>query len=86
MTVVAASQLSLMRERRQLSTALENRDWGAVRRLDLNLKEAVATAAEDPHRDMSSLLVELKALASLYRDVLSRCDEDARGYMETHKS
>lgn len=82
MVVVPPSQLELCRQRKRMSTALEQRDWAAVKRLDSALVEGVASAAGDPERDLSTLLNEMRLVVALYRNLLQNCDDSAREVVE----
>lgn len=74
MTLIPNSQMVLGREKKQLAEALSDRDWHAVKLGDLRMMEAVSDAADDPSKDMATLLKELREVVGLYRDILAQCD------------
>lgn len=73
--LVPFSQLQLCRQRKSLSDALASRDWDSIKRLDQSLIDSVNSAADDPGRDMATLLKELKVVVGLYRDIIQQCDD-----------
>lgn len=82
MVVIPSSQLELSRQCKQVSAALQRRDWASIQRLDTVLVERVASAADDPGRDLPTLLNELRLVVGLYRDLLQHCDNSVREVAE----
>ncbi|WP_439134326.1 hypothetical protein [Pseudomaricurvus sp.] len=74
MTLIPNTQMVMGREKRQLAEALSGRDWHAVKQGDARMMDAVSQAADDPSKDMATLLKELREVVGLYRDILAQCD------------
>lgn len=74
MVIIPHTQMVLGRERKQLNSALASGDWKAVKEGDSRLMAALSRATDDPAKDMSALLKELREVVGLYRDILNRCD------------
>lgn len=74
MVIIPHTQMRLGRERKQLSGALASGNWSAVKQGDARLIEALSHATDDPGKDLSALLKELREVVGLYRDILSECD------------
>lgn len=75
MAVIPSSHLSLCRARKELMTAFEQQNWGAVGALDTVLGQTLTQAAEDPQRDTAVLLSELGQILKLYRELVTGCQE-----------
>lgn len=78
MAIIPHTQMVLGRERKQLSGALATGDWSAVKQGDARLMAALSQATDDPGKDMSALLRELREVVGLYRDILDECDRRAK--------
>lgn len=78
MTLIPNTQMILGREKKHLADALSNRDWNAVKQGDARIMAAVSGAADDPSKDMATLLKELREVVGLYRDILAQCDHSVQ--------
>lgn len=77
MTVVSANHVSLIRCRKALEKAFDNKDWERVRQWDLRLGNCLNTAFDDPYRDTDSLVEELEKVLSLYAKIVSAVPAEA---------
>ena len=71
MSVVNASQFSLMRARKELQKAFQEGDWRAVRQWDLRIGECLNQAFDDDSRDTKALIDELEKILSTYGKMVS---------------
>lgn len=85
MAIIPHTQMVLGRERKQLNTALATGDWSAVKRGDTRLMAALSRATDDPGKDMSALLKELREVVGLYRDILNQCDHRVQALAHREK-
>jgi hypothetical protein len=77
MSVVPVSQLSLSRQRKAMSEALNENSWQSMAEIDKQLAGALAQAVEDPEKDMKVLLGELGNIVKLYKGVVLACQDQA---------
>ncbi len=73
MSVIPCSQVELMRIRREVNDALQNRDWYRVKDADLSLGLRLHKAATDPQRNPTALLREVQEIVHLYRQLVDAC-------------
>jgi hypothetical protein len=73
MAVVPASQLSLMRKRRQLKTLMHAGQWDQVLEVESQLFTDIDTAVQDPQRSPKELLSELGNVIRVYRELSDLC-------------
>ena len=73
MSVIPASQLALMRKRRELIQSLHQQDWESVVALEAELFELIDVASIDDNRSASDLLKELGRLSGVYRQISQVC-------------
>lgn len=81
MSVIPSTQLRLVRERKQFKRLIDEQCWNQLLEKDRELMAAVSDASEDPDRDLHSLLSEMKAVVSNYRDLLDSYSETVNGYV-----
>ncbi|TQV84157.1 hypothetical protein FKG94_05705 [Exilibacterium tricleocarpae] len=86
MAVIPITQLALQRSKRQLHTALQQRDWHDIKRVDLRLAACLESAATDPHRDRRHLLHELREILGLYGRVVETCRSEVNALVDTGRS
>ncbi len=73
MPVVPASQLSLMRKRRELKGLMESGEWEKLLEVEADLFTEIDTAVRDPERSSKELLTELGSVIRLYRELSDLC-------------
>ena len=71
MSVINASQFSLIRARRELEKAYIKKDWNGVKYWDEKLGEFLDLAFEDEDRDTRVLIDELETILQTYGKVVS---------------
>lgn len=72
-TVIPASQLVLMRKRRELHQLIKAHRWEDVSKIERELFHDINMAAEDPKRSPKELLAELSSVISLYKELSALC-------------
>lgn len=85
MAIIPHTQLMLGRERKQLSGALACGDWSAIKQGDSRLMAALSRATDDPAKDMTALLNELREVVGLYRGILNQCDLSVQALMQVEQ-
>ncbi len=73
MTVVPASQMILMRKRKQLCQLIKEQRWSEVSDVEQQLFHDINRAAEDPSRSPKELLAELGAVITVYKELSILC-------------
>jgi hypothetical protein len=71
--VVPASQMALMRKRRQLHQLMKNHQWGEVAAIESQLFRDINLAVQDPNRSPKELLTELGGVIALYKELSLLC-------------
>lgn len=71
MSVVAASQVALIRARRALNQAFLDADWDAVRERDAALAEQLNISFADENRDTQALVEEMEKILALYAKMVA---------------
>ncbi len=73
MAIIPASQLSLMRKRRELKKSVDNCEWDKLLKLEADLCLEITNAVSDPQRSPKSLMAELGGVVKLYREMSDIC-------------
>lgn len=76
--VIPFSQIELIRSRQSVSSMLQHRDWKALKEADIELIEKLNAAIDDPHKNTSSLLIEVQKVIALYRQVVAVLRDDCQ--------
>ena len=73
MAVIPASQLVLMRKRKQLHQLMKAHRWEEVAAIESELFREINAAAQDPQRSPKELLAELGSVIALYKELSALC-------------
>jgi hypothetical protein len=73
MTVIPASQLSLMRKHRELKRSVDECQWHKLLKLEADLCLEINAAVTDPARSPKALMTELGGVIKLYREMSDIC-------------
>ncbi len=73
MAIIPASQLSLMRKRRELKKSIDSCEWDKLLRLEAELCLEVNKAVVDPARSSKALMAELGGVIKLYQEMSDMC-------------
>ena len=73
MAIIPASQLSLMRKRRELKQSVDNHEWDKLLKLEADLCVEINNAVTDPQRSAKALMAELGGVITLYREMSDIC-------------
>ena len=73
MSVIPASQIVLMRKRKQLHVLMQERRWDEVAQIEAELFEDIKLATQDPQRSPKQLLAELGSVIRVYRELSDLC-------------
>jgi len=77
MSVVPVTQLSLSRQRKAMSDALDDHSWESIAGIDNALSSALDAAVADPEKDMKVLLSELGEILKVYKQVVLSSQAEA---------
>lgn len=61
-----------------LRDALARQDWSAIGELDLQCRQLVEQAMQEPDRDQASMRQRMEELLELYRQLVSLCQAEQR--------
>lgn len=56
-----------------LREAMTQQDWTAISVLDLECRQVVDAAMDEPHRDEAAIRLRMQELVGLYRELLAIC-------------
>jgi hypothetical protein len=73
MAIIPASQLSLMRKRRELKKSVDDCQWDKLLKLEADLCLEINNAVTDPARSPKALMAELGGVIKLYREMSDIC-------------
>jgi hypothetical protein len=73
MAIIPASQLSLMRKRRELKKSVDDCEWDKLLKLEADLCLEINNAVSDPARSSKALMAELGGVIKLYREMSDIC-------------
>ena len=73
MAIIPASQLSLMRKRRELKKSVDECEWDKLLKLEADLCLEINNAVSDPARSSKALMAELGGVVKLYREMSDIC-------------
>lgn len=73
MVIIPASQLSLMRKRRELKKSVDACEWDKLLKLEADLCLEITNAVSDPGRSSKALMAELGSVVKLYREMSDVC-------------
>lgn len=73
MVIIPASQLSLMRKRRELKKSVDDCEWDKLLTLEADLCLEINNAVSDPARSSKALMAELGGVIKLYREMSDIC-------------
>lgn len=73
MAIIPESQVALMRMRKQLQQLIEMGDWESIASLEKELFLQISQASEDPKRSPRDLLLELRGVIKLYKELADIC-------------
>ena len=73
MAIIPASQLSLMRKRRELKKSVDDCEWEKLLKLEADLCLEINNAVADPARSSKALMAELGGVIKLYREMSDIC-------------
>lgn len=73
MAIIPASQLSLMRKRRELKKSVDGCEWDQLLTLEADLCLEINNAVADPARSPKALMAELGGVIKLYREMSDIC-------------
>lgn len=75
MSVISSAHVSLIRARKSLNKAFQEKDWDALRNWDTKLGECLARAFDDPDRDTLALVTEMEGVLKLYANIVAHLPE-----------
>lgn len=78
MSVVPASQLSLMRKRKQFEELLQQKKWQDVAALEAEFYQGIRTAVNDKERSAKELLTELNHIIRVYKELALLCQHHSK--------
>jgi flagellar protein FliT len=61
-----------------LRDAMVQQDWTAISVLDLQCRQVVDAAMNEPHQDESAIRQRLQELVTLYRELVTTCQAEQR--------
>jgi hypothetical protein len=71
--IVPASQMVLMRKRKELYQLMEESKWDEVSAMEKQLFNDINEAVKDPQRSPKELLSELSSVIGLYKELSALC-------------
>jgi N-methylhydantoinase B/oxoprolinase/acetone carboxylase alpha subunit len=71
--VVPASQMVLMRKRKELCQLIQDNKWNEVSEMERELFNDINRAVQDPERSPKELLAELGSVISVYKELSALC-------------
>lgn len=71
--VVPASQMVLMRKRKELCQLIQENKWSEVSDMERELFNDINRAVQDPNRSPKELLAELGSVISVYKELSALC-------------
>lgn len=71
--IVPASQMVLMRKRKELCRLVEAHKWSEVSAMERELFNDINKAVQDPNRSPKELLTELGSVISVYKELSALC-------------
>ena len=84
MSLIPASQLALMRKRREMSELMQQGDISKIIEIEEDLFDELDNAVQDNERSPKALLNELGQVVKLYRELSDLCHLYAQA--EKHQS
>ncbi len=73
MAVVPASQMVLMRKRKQLHQLMKEHKWDQIADIEKQLYNDINRAVEDQERSPKELLAELGSVIAVYKELSTLC-------------
>lgn len=73
MSVVPASQMVLMRKRKQLHQLMKEHKWDEIAQIEKELYRDINKAVEDQQRSPKELLGELGSVIAVYKELSTLC-------------
>lgn len=86
MSVISGAHVNLVRARKALEKAFEERDWDALRETDKRLGESLNEAFDDEHRNTFELVQEMEKVLHTYAGVVAALPEGAEVSLHTFPS
>ncbi|WP_370978928.1 hypothetical protein [Agaribacterium sp. ZY112] len=71
MSLISCSHVDLVRTRKSLEFAFDNKQWGALKRHDLLMGEALDKAFDDKTLNAKELMSELERVLALYARIVA---------------
>ncbi|GAA5316246.1 MAG: hypothetical protein AseanaTS_14510 [Candidatus Pelagadaptatus aseana] len=78
MAVIPHSLFKLVRLRREITEALQERDWYAVEAINGQLMAALDQASNSKDRNLGALVKEVEVVVRLYRELIAACESEAQ--------